>query len=264
VLNLNKQLVGTVHLRVPPLPEQRAIASALSDVDGLIAGLESLLAKKRALKQGAMQQLLTGQKRLPGFTGDWQVTSIESIVQRVTGFWGASNQTKETPRNANIIRAGDITPDGRLVATATRYLSDAEYDRSSCVKGDVIITVSGNGLGKVWLCDGSPDVCASNFVRILKPRQVLVGAFLYYKLGTSNAQKLMVEYTATSAYPNLRPSFFSVHWLKLPPVEEQIAIAAVLGDMDAELTALEAKLDKTRLLKQGMMQELLTGRVRLV
>jgi type I restriction enzyme S subunit len=252
-------------IALPPTnAEQHAIATALSDVDGLISGLEGLLAKKRALKQGAMQQLLSGQKRLPGFTGKWEVTSVENVVQRVTGFWGASTQTKDTPRKANIIRAGDISPEGRLVATAPRYLSDAAYARACCVKGDVVITVSGNGLGKVWLSDGRPDVCASNFVRVLKPRKPLVGAFLYYKLGTSEAQQLMVEYTATSAYPNLRPSFFSANWMHLPSAEEQTAIATVLSDMDAELGALEAKLGKTRLLKEGMMQELLTGKTRLV
>ncbi|MCB9163587.1 MAG: restriction endonuclease subunit S [Flavobacteriales bacterium] len=254
-------------IRIPLPPskdEQDTIATALSDVDGLLAGLDALIAKKKAIKQGAMQQLLTGKQRLPGFKGEWVVASIEEVAKRITGFWGSGEENADTPKRARIIRAGDVSADGKLTATAERFLSDAAFLTAKCDRGDVVITVSGNGLGKVWLCDGRPDVCVSNFVRALKPRKQLAGAYLYYQLCSSRAQQLLVEYTATSAYPNLRPNFFGVSWLPLPTLEEQTAIAEVLSDMDAELGALEARRVKTALLKQGMMQELLTGRTRLV
>ena len=127
------------------------------------------------------------------------------------------------------------------------------------------MTVSGNGLGKTWLVDRREPLAASNFVRILRANATYVAApFLSYALKGDTATRLLAENTATSAYPNLRPGFFSTVWLDLPPIAEQSAIATVLSDMDAEVAALEACRDKTRQIKQGMMQQLLTGRVRLV
>jgi len=254
-----------IPVRLPPPPEQRAIAGALSDVDTLIGALDQLISKKRDLKQAAMQQLLTGQKRLPGLHGEWELTSLDQIVVRTTGFWGAQDCDDNHPRRAEIIRAGDISPEGKLTATATRFLSEAEFSKAKCQLDDLVITTSGNGLGKVWWCDGRTNVAASNFVRVLRPiKSKAQGRFLSYVLRSGEASRQLLEHTATSAYPNLRPSFFSACWILLPPVPEQTAIAEVLADMDTELAALEQRRDKTRALKQGMMQELLTGRTRLI
>lgn len=248
----------------PPLPEQRAIAAALSDTDALLDGLDRLIAKKRDLKQAAMQQLLTGQTRLPGFQGEWQMASLDMLTSRATGVWGKSQPDERNSRLARIIRAGDISQDGRLTATASRYISEAEYEKSRCNLDDLVITTSGNGLGKLWWCDSRENVAASNFVRVLHPKRAVVGRFLYYALRTGEGLRKLQEHTATSAYPNLRRTYFSTVWIPVPPRPEQGAIAEVLSDIDAELSALEARRTKTRALKQGMMQELLTGRTRLV
>src|SRR5438477_374611 len=101
-------------LLVPPLPEQCAIATALSDVDALLVGLDRLIAKKRDLKQAAMQQLLTGQIRLPGFHGEWDVASLDMLTSRATGVWGKNVPDERNSRLVEIIRAGDISQDGRL------------------------------------------------------------------------------------------------------------------------------------------------------
>jgi type I restriction enzyme S subunit len=146
-----------------------------------------------------------------------------------------------------------------------RYFSDAELAKAACHEGDVVITVSGNGLGKTWLVEDRAFLAASNFVRILRQKHGRAhGPFLAAALNGGDAQRLLTEHTATSAYPNLRPTFFSTRWLALPSLDEQTAIATVLSDMDAEIAALERRRDKTRAIKQGMMQQLLTGRVRLV
>lgn len=262
---LNAGVLRPFQVALPPLPEQRAIAAALSDVDALLGGLERLIAKKRDLKQAAMQQLLTGQTRLPGFSGAWEVASLDMLTSRATGVWGSNVQDERNSRRAEIIRAGDISQDGRLTATATRYVSPEEFEKAKCGLDDLVITTSGNGLGKLWWCDGRSDIAASNFVRVLHlvPAKA-VGRFLVYALRTDDGMRQLKEHTATSAYPNLRPTYFSTSWIPLPHPAEQAAIAAVLSDMDAELAALEARRDKTRDLKRAMMQELLTGRTRLV
>jgi len=249
----------------PTIAEQRAIATALSDVDALLGGLERLIAKNRDLKQAAMQQLLTARTRLPGFHGEWEVKSLDQITSRAAGVWGKNEPGKHNNRRVEIIRAGDISQDGRLTATAYRYISNAEFNKAKCDLDDLVITTSGNGLGKVWWCDGRGDIAASNFVRVLHPyKRDVSGKFLYYALRTVEGSRRLQEHTATSAYPNLRPTFFSTSWIPVPPLREQIAIAAVVTDMDAELAALEVRRDKTRAVKQAMMQELLTGRTRLV
>ena len=264
VPGFNLGQLRTLRLKVPALPEQRAIAEALGDVDALLGALTQLIAKKRDLKQAAMQQLLTGQTRLPGFSGEWEVASLDQIVTTATGFWGAQDRDDSHPRFARIIRAGDISPDGKLTGTADRFLSEAEFSRAQCRLDDLVITTSGNGLGKVWWCDGREDVAASNFVRVLHSlREKAQGRHLSYVLRSGEGLRQLQEHTATSAYPNLRPTYFAARWVPLPPVPEQTALAAVLSDMDAEIAALEQRLAKTRALKQGMMQELLTGKTRL-
>jgi type I restriction enzyme S subunit len=262
---LSLSQIGQIGIPVPPLPEQRAIAEALSDVDGLLGGLDRLVAKKRDLKQAAMQQLLTGQTRLPGFHGKWEVSSLDRIVTRATGVWGANQLDENHRRGVEVIRAGDISQDGKLTATAARFVSDAEFSKAKCELDDIVITTSGNGLGKVWWSDGRANVIASNFVRVLRPNKAKVkGKFLSYVLRTAEGLRQLQEHTATSAYPNLRPTFFSSTWILLPDVPEQTAIATVLSEMDEELGKLEERREKTRALKQAMMQELLTGKTRLV
>ena len=260
---------GDVLSQALPIPssatEQRTIATALSDADALIESLDRLIAKKRAIKQAAMQQLLTGQTRLPGFSGPWEKVAPDDIAARITGFWGSSERTVETPHKVRVIRAGDISPLGVLTDSAVRYFSDVEIAKAACQPNDVVITVSGNGLGKTWLVDDQSHMAASNFVRILRQKHGrLHGPFLAAALQGRVAHQLLAEHTATSAYPNLRPTFFSACWLPLPPIGEQTAIATILSDMDTEIEALEHRRDKARQIKQGMMQQLLTGRVRLV
>jgi type I restriction enzyme S subunit len=265
VPQINNKHVKPLAFPLPGRDEQRAIAGALSDVDALLGALDRLIAKKHDLKQAAMQQLLTGQTRLPGFHGEWEIASLQQLVIRATGYWGAREPDADRPTSAEIIRAGDISPDGVLTSTASRFLSDAEFAQARCHLDDIVITTSGNGLGKVWWCDGRPNVAASNFVRVLRPvKSRALGKFLSYVLRSDKALRQLQEHTATSAYPNLRPTFFSSTWIDLPPLQEQAAIAEVLSDMDADLDLLNRRRHKTRDLKQAMMQELLTGRTRLV
>lgn len=262
---LGTKALNGIRLPLPPRNEQEAVLAVAADAGDSIRALEQLLAKKRAIKQGAMQALLTGAKRLPGFSRQWHFKALADIVQKSNGVWGRPEANPDSPHRALVIRAGDITADGKLTGHAERFLTSSEKDQSGCKVDDVVITTSGNGLGKTWWCDGRPGMTASNFVRRLRPVEGRCsGLFLSFVLRSTVGVCQLREHTATSAYPNLRPSFFSEPWVPCPPIDEQAAIGEVLADMDADIDATTAKLAKARTIKQGIMQELLSGRIRLL
>jgi type I restriction enzyme S subunit len=235
----------------PPYQEQRAIAEALSDVDALLAGLDRLIAKKRDLKQAAMQQLLTGQTRLPGFQGEWGVNSVADlenrrVVKLSRGQVISRRDIDATPGDFPIY-SSSIHNDG-LFGCYGKFMFDEE-----------LIT---------WSVDGG-----GNFFHRRKHKFSVTNVCGFMRVDTSQidcrflAAQLQLLHSRknfdyqSKAHPSVIRKEYEV---QLPLLPEQRAIATVLSDMDAELTALEARRDKTRLLKQGMMQELLTGRTRLV
>ena len=261
---LSKASFEQLKFAIPLPPEQRAIATALSDVDGLLGGLDQLIAKKRDLKQATMQQLLTGQIRLPGHSGKWTTTSLSAVTTRLSGYWGTDRADSSHTKRVSVVRAGDISVDGKLEATATRYFSSFEFGKSEVKQGDVLLTGSGS-VGKVWWCAGARDLAASNFVRILRPDVTKIdGKFLYQLLLSNAVQQIIKGHIAVGVLANLGTSFFNSEWLECPSLPEQRAIATVLFDIDSEIATLEARRDKTRAIKQGMMQELLSGRIRLL
>ena len=253
-----------IKIALPPRPEQLRISSTLSDIEDHLMTLDLELLKKRNIKQAAMQELLTGKRRLPGFEGEWKTVAISQVAEKITGFWGRTEPGSEAMHYTSVIRAGDISEEGRLIGAARRYLSQHESSLAGCRPGDTVMTASGNGLGKSWTCDQDEVYSASNFVRIIRPQRGKAdGYFIGYALKSRRARSKLVEHTATSAYPNLKPSFFNDKWLSLPPEPEQKAISDVLRDIDIEIIELEARKLKAAQLKQGMMQQLLTGKIRL-
>jgi type I restriction enzyme, S subunit len=262
---INARQLASMPIQVPNIDVQRSVAGHLEDVDRESDAIELLIRKKRAIKLGTMQELLTGRTRLPGFTGPWgKPASFMELCTRSTGFWGAGAPSSVAPHRVHVITAGDITPRGHIKGAAERYFTTAQLTKARCRAGDLVITSSGNGLGKTAYIDDPGALVASNFVRILRPRRGVSGSFLAQIMLTPGARAVLDANTATSAYPNLLPSFYAEEWIPTPLFEEQRAIAQVLTDADAEIAVLERRLEATRAIKQGMMQEFLTGRTRLV
>ncbi len=286
IAHLPKDKFETVPIPLPPTKaEQEAIAEALSDADDLIESLEQLLAKKRQLKQGAMQELLTGTKRLPGFEvkpgykqteagvipKDWEAMPFIRAVRSYIDYRG------RTPRklgmswgggdilalSANNVQMGRIDPDKEA------YFGNDELYRKwmvqgECEPGDVLLTMEAP-LGNVAQIPDSKKYILSQRVLLIKPKDWLSpDSLAYYMKGSVFQNQLSLNSTGTTAKGIQRRKLDELP-VGLPPVQpEQTAIAAILSDMDAEIAALEAKLAKASQLKQGMMQELLTGRIRLV
>jgi len=238
--SVRRDMIADMKIPVPLPDEQRAIAAALSDVDALLAKLDQLIAKKRDLKQAAMQQLLTGSTRLPGFSGEWEVKRLGDVLH---------------------VRHGK------------------SQHHIAVSNGQYPILATGGEIGRTNTClYDKPSVLIGRKGTIDKPQYQdepfwTVDTLFYTELSNTAHPKfiyfkfLMIDwrsYNEASGVPSLNASTIESIEIAIPKYEEQTAIAAVLSDMDTEIAALEARRDKTRDLKQGMMQELLTGRIRLV
>ncbi|MGZ9081608.1 MAG: restriction endonuclease subunit S [Rhodoplanes sp.] len=228
------------------LPEQRAIAEALDDVDALLGALDRLIAKKRDLKQAAMQQLLTGQTRLPGFHGEWEVKRLGEVAHIKTG--SRNNEDKvEDGQYRFFVRS-------EVIEHINSYSHDCEA-----------ILVPGEGrIGSIFhYIHGRFDVHQRVYA-ITQFRSDISAKFVHLYM-TKNFGAWAMQNTVKATVDSLRLPTFQNFQMTLPPtLDEQTAIAEVLTDMDAELAGFEQRREKTRALKQGMMQELLTGRTRLV
>lgn len=254
---LNKQKCLAIELAIPPiLKEQHAIAEALSDVDALLNGLDRLIAKKRDLKHAAMQQLLTGQTRLPGFEGEWKAVLLGDIATIRNAKVFASSM----PYGTKCVELEFIgQSNGRLLGSVEATGGSSKY---SFQKGDVLFGRLRAYLRKYWLANFD-GICSTEIWPLMPRDHHLCASYLHLLVQTNS----FVEAADVSYGTHMPRSDWSVLEklaLELPSVPEQTAIAEVLSDMDAEIAALEARRDKTRALKQGMMQKLLTGRIRLI
>lgn len=244
------------------LEEQRAIATALSDVDALLAKLDQLIAKKRDLKQAAMQQLLTGQTRLPGFSGGWEVKRLGDLAETGSGGTPPSSVTAYYDGDIPWVSIADMTGGGKIIFTTERNLT-AEGLKNSAAQMFPVGTVLYAMYASIGECSiaGVP-LCSSQAILGIRTKATLNNDFLFYHLTSLKPVIKTMGQQGTQA--NLNAGMVRAFEIKLPKLAEQAAIATVLSDMDAELATLETRRDKTRALKQGMMQALLTGRIRLV
>ena len=245
----------------PPLPEQRAIATALSDVDALLAGLDRLIAKKRDLKQAAMQQLLTGQTRLPGFHSHWEMKRIDDIALPVS------------EKNTDGMRLPVLTCSKHF-----GFMDSLSFFKNQVFSHDLstykVIRRDEIGYPANHIEEGSIGLQNIYGIALVSPIYVVfrvtqnVSSFFLHRLLKLDSYRQRFKTATTSSIDrrgSLRWPAFSEITVKLPPTKiEQIAIATVVADMERELAVLEARRDKTRDLKQAMMQELLTGKTRLV
>jgi type I restriction enzyme S subunit len=247
---INGNEYAQLQIPLPPLHEQQAIASALSDVDALITALEQLITKKRNIKQGAMQQLITGKKRLPGFGGAWEVKKLGEIAEITMG---QSPQSAFYNTNGNGIPLiqgnADIEDRKTIIRTFTSSIT------KRCKMGDIIMSVRAP-VGEI--AKATFDACLGRGVCAISTKN----DYLFHSLIFLENSWLRISKGST--FDSINSTDVIAVEIKMPPTEiEQQAIAQILSNMDAELEALEQKRDKYKAIKQGMMQELLTGKRRL-
>lgn len=271
--NLNGAILRSVPVLLPKYAEQQAIATALDDVDALLAALERLIAKKRDLKQATMQQLLTGKTRLPGFAGEWEVKTLLDLAERKKELFDDGDWVEAeflTDRGIRLVQTGNIGEGHFADKESQKYISAASFEKLRCKDlrvGDLLICRLAEPAGRTCILPdiGEQRVITAVDVTIFRPPTSLADRrFLVNAFNTRAWFQSVSERCGGTTRARIARGQLGKMEINLPPVPEQIAIAAVLTDMDAELAALEQRLAKTGALKQGMMQELLTGRTRLV
>ncbi len=243
--SVRRDMISRMQIALPPTEtEQRAIAQALSDVDALLATLDQVIAKKRDLKQASMQQLLAGGIQLAGFGGKWLEVPLGDIVK---------------PQKGQLITTKTIVPGDIPVIAGGKQPAYFHASANRCGK---TITVSASGASAGYVAFHAAPIFASDCSTISESEKYCI-EFIYYALQLRQEEIYAAQ--TGGAQPHIQPKDLTPILIKIPEdVKEQAAIASVLSDMDAEITELEARRDKTRNIKQAMMQELLTGKTRLV
>lgn len=239
-------IMQNFEISLPPIAEQRAIAEALSDVDGLLNALDALIGKKRAIKQATMQQLLTGKTRLPDFSGEWETKRLGDVAHIKTG--SKNNEDKDDNGKYPLYVRSAIV----------------EGINSYCFDGEAILVPGEGGIENIFHYINGRFDCHQRVYMINRFVDGVFGKLIYYIMVLRFGRHAM-QNTVKATVDSLRLPTFQTFSFSIPKdVAEQRAIAEVLSDMDAEITALEKRRNKTIAIKQGMMQQLLTGRVRLV
>ncbi len=267
--SVRREMIADMEIMFPiDCSEQERVVAALSDADGVVAGLERLIAKKRLIKQGAMQDLLTARRRLPGFSGEWEYKSLGSVSAFITKGATPTTYGFEWQRHGVLfLRSECVGPLGLDLSQSMFICEDAHkmLNRSEVRSGDVLVTITGN-VGRVVRLPAEFGFGNINqhIARIRVSSESSNGEYVFHQLSQQKYVKYFNSIVTGQAYPQISLRQVRDAVLPFPSLKEQHAIAAVLSDMDAEIQTLEARLAKARAIKEGMMQNLLTGRVRLV
>ena len=277
---LNFGQIKTFLIPLPPLPEQTAIASALSDMDALIAQTEKLIEKKKAIKQGVMQELLTGKKRLKGFENskgykqtevgvipeDWECVKLKKVIKSMPDY-GIGAAAVEFSLNLPVyLRITDISEDGDFLKSNISSVNSDQSRNYILGKGEVVVARTGSSVGKTYLYNPNDGelVFAGFLIRIRPDEQRLNSEFLFCLTQSKYYKDWIVTNSMRSGQPGINSVQISNLNIPLPPIEEQKSIASSIIDINNEIKVLDRRIEKLKLQKQGMMQALLTGKIRLV
>jgi len=266
--SLNRNFIYPIPVKVPPLPEQKTIAQSLSDVDALITECDRIITKKRNTKQGMMQQLLTGKKRLPGFSSEWAVKTFDEVM---TGFSSGSTPSRRIPHfykgNIKWITSGELNY--KVINDTYEKITEEAVIKTNLTihePGTFFIAITGlEAVGTRGSCgiNGTSATTNQSCMALYPKKEQLTIHYLFYSY-VNFGENLALKFCQGTKQQSYNAQIVKKLPIYLPPtIEEQKAITQILSDMDAEIAGLEQKRDKYKNVKQGMMQELLTGKTRL-
>ena len=263
---INTSQIAKLLISIPELSEQKEVVNVCEALDSLIETLERQIFKKKAIKQGAMQELLTGKKRLPGFSGEWKAHRLGDLGMFVKGS-GISRAESNTGR-IPAVRYGELyTTHQNYVTHFVSHISKEVATKAKQVyKGDILFAASGETKEEIGKCAAIIDdniVYAGGDILILRPHEPHNPVFMGTLLNTAEVCRQRAEKGQGDAVVHIHADSLGNIKIKIPEIKEQDAIAEILLGMDKEIEMLEMKLEKYRQLKQGMMQQLLTGKIRL-
>jgi type I restriction enzyme S subunit len=273
IVHISATSLADIEINLPPLQEQRRIAEALSDTDALISVLEKLIDKKRAIKQGIMQELLTGKRRLDGFNGEWVENTLESLCYLITKQTGFDYTATIKPSLVNEFRYGYVPFiqnkdfQGEKINFKTDFYVPMEiatqFPKILLNEPCLLVSISGR-IGNVAYFNNSELAFVGGAVGVAKFHRSEIAKWVMLYLQSPIGQKMIFANEKAGAQHNLTIEDIRNFIIPCPSIEEQISIYSILSDMDAEIDVLTTKLGKLRKIKQGMMSELLTGRIRLL
>ena len=270
VQNLNKEKVSKIVLPCPRISEQKSIAEVLSDIDTLIIDLKKLIRKKKDIRQGTMQMLVTGKKRLDGFSGDWvKINLAKNSRLKARIGWQGLTTAEYLDEGYSYLITGTDFKDGRINWNGCHYVNYDRYVQDPNIQvsnGDLLLTKDGT-IGKVaYISDLNRPATLNSGVFVVKPiTDAYTAHFMFYVLESSVFKEFLQQLSAGSTINHLYQKDLVKFDLYVPPTtEEQEAIIGILCDMDLDIYKLEEKLSKYQKIKLGMMDEVLTGKVRLV
>ena len=254
VVHIYANNLKDIKIPLPPLAEQEAIAAALSDCDSWIESLEAVIAKKRLIKQGAMQELLTPKE-------DWEVKKLGEIADIIGGGTPSTFVSKYWNGNIEWFTPTEVGY-SKYLYSSRRKISDLGFKNASVnlLPINSILLTSRAGIGDLGIL--KIEACTNQGFQSIVCKENIDFEFIYYLMSTK--KDALMKNASGSTFLEISPNKVKSLEIQIPSLSEQTRIATVLSDMDAELEALGQKLNKARQIKQGMMQELLTGRVRLV
>lgn len=264
VVHISASKLSQVKIPIPCIQEQEKIAKALSDIDALIREVDVLIEKKIAILQGSIQELLSARHRLPGFDATWKHIIFGNTVNIYRG--GSprpiENFITSNSNGLNWIKIGDVRPkDKYIVQTAEKIIPEGLSSTREVHVGDFILSNS-MSFGRPYIL--KIDGCIHDgWLAITNYESTFDKDYLYYLLGSDSVYKQYLSLAAGSGVLNLNKKLVAAVEFDIPELAEQRAISAILSDMDAEIAELEAKRDKYAAIRQGMMQQLLTGKIRL-
>lgn len=274
---LDTKLVQNFLFLKPPLEEQKIIAEVLSDADALIESLEQLIAKKRQIKQGAMQELLTGQRRLPGFSGEWIEKSFGELFEFSGGF--SASREDLSLEGYCYLHYGDIHGSKKQYIDTLKDFSQIPKlqidlkkisSKSLLKNGDVVFVDASeddSGVSKHIVVRNEKDIPFISGLHTIVAKQktnLLTREYLEYCFSNEIIHNQFIHYSVGTKVTGISKKNIAKIFVKFPPQDEQLAISKILSDIDEDISELLMRLDKARQIKQAMMQELLTGRIRLV
>ena len=272
--NISKEQLLGLEILYPSFREQTSIAEALSDIDSLISSLQKLIEKKKAIKQGAMQELLTGQKRFLGFSGEWETRKVGelcSIVTKQTGFDYTSTikpNLIEHPQSNALPMIQTKNFEGRKFNFSTDYYIPTdiakEFDKIVLDTVCLLFSIVGASVGNIGLFPGDKVAFCGGAIGIAKFYHEIDAIYAFYYFLSESGQQQIRNVTKGGAQATVTIEDIREFTIPYPNLKERTLIAQTLSDMDNEIEQLEKKLAKYQQIKQGMMQELLTGRIRLV
>lgn len=274
-LEISKTALIKIPLQIPMHDEQSKIADALSDIDNLVVVLEKQIAKKKAIKQGTMQELLTGKRRLPGFSGELETFVFGDLFDFIPNNAFTRAQLSDSGKVKNIHYGDILTKFGANISADSNEIPYIEREidlsrfaeKSYLQSGDIVIadTAEDDTVGKALeVINVECPVLAGQHTLLCRPKANFAEKFLGYYLNAACYHDQLLPFIVGTKVSSVSKASIAQTRLVVPKYEEQQAISCILSDMDNEIKELEQKLEKYRQVKQGMMQQLLTGKVRLV